>query len=458
MSNLGSADSVDRLAKLFVDSGVDNSRTEAAERLARIPLQLACAPEIASSETLQICGAAVAACGIRAFPGGVRVVGGEHVSRLRFGDASFGSQLEAEGASAVTELDPELPTIVIGDFERSDLVRCRVALRAVPRNWAAGAIALEDESGPRFLPGPLGAALAGALAVSEIFHAVHGLHPMAGSRRVGFSLWDPGLSWEEDSASGPELVLLPKRTWLLGLGHLGQASGWLLRCLPWSDPNEVTVWLQDTDGVDEENVGTSLLSLPEHVGMTKCRRVAAALEEVGLQTRIVERRFEAEQRRHPAEAECAIAGFDSPKSRQPLDDGGWTQLIDVGIGAGAANFTQVVLHRLGAERNSREIFDVAPGRNAERLVSEVAAYREHAEHDACGAIQLAEQAVGTAFVGLTSAALSVAELVRPLHGGSVMEVVAGDLTRSPARLEASPGDRSGVAFERVGALPLNEIR
>lgn len=251
---------------------------------------------------------------------------------------------------------------------------------------------------------------------------------------------------------------MPKRTWLLGLGHLGQASGWLLRCLPWSEPNEVSVWLQDTDVVAEENVGTSLLSLPEHVRMTKCRRVAAALEDVGLQTRIVERRFEAEQRRHSAEAECAITGLDSPKSRQPLDDGGWTQLIDVGIGAGAANFTQVVLHRLGAERHSREIFDVAPGRDAERLVSEVAAYREHAKQDACGAIQLAEQAVGTAFVGLTSAALSVAELVRPLHGGAVMEVVASDLTRGPARLEAVVGDRTGMAFERVGALPLTEIR
>jgi hypothetical protein len=457
MSNLGNGESVDRLAKLFVDVGADRSRTEAAERLAQIPLQLVCGPDVAASETLQICSAAVAACGIRAFPGGVRVVGEDHVSRLRFGDPSYGRQLEAEGASIVSEFDPQLPTIVIGDSDRSSLAQCRLALRAVPRNWAAGVLAPEHGCASTFRPGPLGAVLAGALAVSEIFHAVHGLHPMAGSREVGFSLWDPKLPWNHDSASGPELALLPKRAWLLGLGHLGQASGWLLRCLPWSGPNEVSVWLQDTDVVDKENVGTSLLSLPEHVGMTKCRRVAAALEDVGLQTRIVERRFEAGQRRHSGEAECAIAGFDSPKSRQPLDDGGWSELIDAGIGAGAANFTQFVLHRLGAERHSREIFDVAPARDAERLASNVAAYREHAVHDACGALQLAEQAVGTAFVGLTSAAFSVAELLRPLHGGRVMEVVAGDLTRNPARLEVASGERGGGAFEKINALPPSEI-
>jgi len=240
--------------------------------------------------------------------------------------------------------------------------------------------------------------------------------------------------------------LLPRKLWLLGLGHLGQANAWLLRSMPWSEPEKVTIWLQDDDVVNPENVGTSMLSRPEHISQTKCRRVASALEEAGLTTKIIERRFEEGQQRRRDEAECAIAGFDSPESRKLLDDGRWSHLVDAGIGAGASSFTQFVLHRLNGNRSSRQIFDVPQSKEGQRLLSEVPSYRKEAEKDPCGALLLAEQAVGTSFVGLTAATAALAEILRPLHGGDNLDVLAGDLTRSPAELQVAVrvGDPPGV--------------
>jgi hypothetical protein len=61
------------------------------------------------------------------------------------------------------------------------------------------------------------------------------------------------------------------------------------------------------------------------------------------------------------------------------------------------------------------------------LVKDVETYRKLAETDPCGALELAGQAVGTAFVGIIASTISLAELIRPLHGGPSHGIIFVDL-------------------------------
>ena len=49
---------------------------------------------------------------------------------------------------------------------------------------------------------------------------------------------------------------------------------------------------------------------------------------------------------------------------------------------------------------------------------------KHTQLDECGLAQLASRTVGVPFVGLISASLAIAELLRRLHGGQALELVS----------------------------------
>ncbi|MGH2973616.1 MAG: hypothetical protein ACRDLL_01930 [Solirubrobacterales bacterium] len=426
----------DRLGKLFVDRGDVSDLLAADERLRKTPLQLVCGSGIGQSETQQITASAIVAMGVRAFPAGVHFVTdvGSEGALVNWACAqTLGEVLSGEGAEAA-DYSPDLPSVFLGRSP-TEPRSTRLAALAVPRGWAGGVVPVGWAPIPEYRPGILGAVVAAAMAVSEIFHAFHDLDPRAARRAAGFSLWRPDSAWTSPDALGPRLELLPYELWLLGLGHLGQALAWLLRALPWGSPSQALMYLQDFDTVEIENIGTSLLSRDCDRGRLKTRRVAEALEEVGLRTRLVERRFDGHQRRQLNEPASAIVGLDKPETRRPLDSVGWSHLIDAGIGAGAETFTQFVVHRLGGERSSEEIFAIGHRDERERLITNVEGYRA-AELDQCGTLTMAGQAVGTSFVGGITAAVSLAELIRPLHEGPSLEIVSGDLTR-PKPLEVS---------------------
>ena len=77
---------------------------------------------------------------------------------------------------------------------------------------------------------PLAAMLSAALAVSEAFRFAAGEGGEAGRRAVGLSLWRPAADcdWLGGGREEPALGYLPSQVWLIGLGHLGQATsgGW----------------------------------------------------------------------------------------------------------------------------------------------------------------------------------------------------------------------------------------
>jgi hypothetical protein len=90
--------------------------------------------------------------------------------------------------------------------------------------------------------------------------------------------WRPGQDWLTPDPSEPALAYLPSRLWLIGLGNLGQAYAWLLAMLPYEDPRQVQLVLQDFDRIAPSNDSTSLLSFAADIGRRKARVAADWLE------------------------------------------------------------------------------------------------------------------------------------------------------------------------------------
>jgi hypothetical protein len=82
----------------------------------------------------------------------------------------------------------------------------------------------------------------------------------------------------------------------IGLGHLGQASAWVISWIPYTDPSGIEAVLQDTDDTTPANYSTGVLTPEGSNGVPKTRLTAAALEDAGLTPRIIERRPESDSR------------------------------------------------------------------------------------------------------------------------------------------------------------------
>jgi hypothetical protein len=271
--------------------------------------------------------------------------------------------------------------------------------------------------------------LAAALAVNEAFLFVSGQSAVAGRRTIGLSLWNPAATcdWLSVPAGEPELQLLPSHLWLIGLGHLGQAYLWALGLLPYAQPAQLRLVLQDIDIITPSTESTSVLSDAALIGQKKTRAMAAWVERRGFVTAIHERRFEGSFKRLADEPPIALCGLDNALGRQALDQVGFDFVVEAGLGRGYRDFRALRLHTLPARRSAAKIW----GADSETgPVNDQPAYTRllnEGRLDRCGVTLLAGKAVGAPFVGAVAATLAVAEILRLLHGGTVQELIDLDL-------------------------------
>ena len=157
---------------------------------------------------------------------------------------------------------------------------------------------------------PLSGMLAAGLAVNEAFLFVNGGTPAAGRRALGLSLWRPDgeVDWLQPDESEPALTYLPSRLWLIGLGHLGQAYLWGLGLLPYQEPADMALVLQDIDVITESTESTSILTDSAMIGQKKTRVMAAWAERCGFAISIQERMFAADFTRQAEEPAVALCG------------------------------------------------------------------------------------------------------------------------------------------------------
>ncbi len=433
----GPADKLDRTAKLLIDSGKAADPIEAAAYLRGLVLQVAVGAEIADQAAAQAALATAVNAGSRAFRGGVHV----YVAADRELDTGWTAGLTASevvgryGGTVVDQLDPNRPTLVIGHPEH-----CigKPLLHCTWQGWSGGIVLSAEDA----LTGDgivLAGILAAALGVSEVFQQEFGFVE-AGRRDVGISLWSPDVDWRT-AEPGPALEFLPAALWLLGLGHLGQAYAWAVGMLPYAQPADVEIGLLDFDVAVDGNRATQLLVTAPDVDKRKTRIVSAALEGLGMRTRLVERAFD--EHFHAVvhgtptrnEPTTALAGFDSIQPRRDLGTAKFTHVIDAGLGAGPVEYLDMVVQTFPDAGEPASAFREDPrsrrslGNAYEREIARQVEAGTDETAARCGMLEIAGVTVGAAFVGAVAGTLVVADLLRLLHDGRSYSVIALDLRR-----------------------------
>jgi len=427
-------DTLNRSVKLAIDSGEAASLDEARRIFEGYRLRINVGPDVAFSPTLQAALLTAVNVGRRCFLGGVEVSGcpdselhlpWRHCRTIPEAVDDLQGRLTQAGAA-------NAPLIVIGDANANS---SEFAVRATFEGWRGGVVPLDDgrrlSERQEFTPAGV---LSGALAVSEAFQFVRGRNARAGRRDVGLSLWrvEPERHWLEDRDSGPELEFLPKALWLIGLGHLGQAFLWTLGFLPYADPSEVLLVLQDYDSLVPANDSTSPLTDGKLLGRKKTRAMADWCEERGFRTRIQERRFAANLLIDDEEPRVALCGVDNEAARAALEEVGFAQVIEAGLGLGTEEYLAFQMHCFPSSRPARQRWSISSGGRVLSSVIEQPAYKTLAAEgvDQCGLTTLAGRSVGAAFVGAAASSLVVAELLRMCLGERRYEVIDASL-RSP---------------------------
>lgn len=446
----GTANDIDRTAKILVDSGKVSNFEEARRYLESLVVQIAVGPEIEHDPTSQAALATAVNTGRRAYRGGVNVrLDVDPILTTGWTAGATASQVVTRyGGKVVDHLADDRPTLMIG---RPATAAGRPVLHLTWNGWSGGVVQSPSDALRRSGTIPAGI-LAAALGVSETFQQQLGA-VVPGRRDAGISLWRPDLDWCT-AESGPALQYLPATLWLLGLGHLGQAYAWTLGMLPYATPSDVQIGLVDFDIVVKGNTATQLLVNPNHVGRRKTRIVAGALEHLGFTTRLVERAFD--EHFHPVshgrldrnEPTIALAGFDDILPRRTLGNAGFTRIVDGGLGAGHVEYLDMVLHTFPATKDSADAFpdDPRPHRPlGDAYKAEIARQVDtgaEATAARCGMLDIAGVTVGAAFVGALASTLVVADILRVLHGGENYSVVAVDL-RNPGGIRAIPNSAPG---------------
>lgn len=437
-----SPDSLHRLVKHAIDSGTAESVAEAEILFRGYRLAVELDPSAVSDPAQQAALLTAVALGRRVFLGGVTVAGPLDtplVLAMPFGRTLRDAVLALGGALA--DGADGIPTIVIGGVARAR--RDGFCVRTAVAGWRGGILPAHSEIQPAGAGAmPLSGMLAAGLAVNEAFLHINGGVPAAGRRVLGLSLWRPGpdVDWLQPDDGEPALTYLPSRLWLIGLGHLGQAYLWGLGLLPYRDPAEVNLVLQDVDVITESTESTSILTDADMVGQKKTRAMAAWAERRGFATSLTERMFAADFRRQADEPSVALCGLDNGVGRRALDQVGFDLIVEAGLGRGHRDFRTMRLHVLPGRRPAAEIWKQS--RESEKLEDRPAYAKLLADGvlDRCGMTLLAGKAVGAPFVGSVAATLALSEVLRVLHGGTVHQLIDLDLLSLDQRVASRRPD------------------
>jgi hypothetical protein len=435
-----------------MDTGRAASHEQALDTLRGFGLYIEAGPEVATSRDHQVALLTLVNTARRTFLGGVHVIGAPRSPLLAplAHAQTVDRAVTCLGGHTVNQRHQEWPIALIGNTDStSEGVPC---WRVTWDGWRGGVVPVRD--GRRLAERPSGGlapAMAAAVCAAEVFMFHAGVHPMAGHRAAGLSLWHPTADWLAEDDTEVELAFLPSRLWLIGLGNLGQAYLWLLAALAYRDPSELDLMLQDYDRIVKSNDSTSVLTCPSMIGRMKTRAIARRLEQKGFRTTVEERRFGEWTRRAPHEPGVALFGVDNALARTSLEKAGFGLVVEAGLGAGPQAFRNFSLHSFPSSLSAAQIWA-----NDEALrdsdVSKMPAYQasKHPGLDECGLAQLASRTVGVPFVGLTAAAFAIAELLRRLHGGPALELLSGSVA-ALEDVETSPGESGIYEFGHVAA-------
>lgn len=405
--------SISRLAVAFLEQDPELIKLGDAafeiidQRLKSYVLVIKCGDKINTSVSDQAALLTAINVGKRCFKGGVYVQIPEQVNTL----------LPWSDTNSLNVIAQHLGALPFRDAPSKNYIELCIGgssdnsyWRLLTNSWSCGVMPPNTELIE--LPGennfPLGGIAGAALAVGTIFLKLAGFDYSIGSERYGISLWKPNELWFQQSAQGPTPESFPSSLWLLGLGHLGQAYSWVIGLLPFKNPNELLVKLQDDDRLVKGNYDSGMLSESAFENHYKTRVVAAWLEARGIRTKIVERKYDVSYHRQDEDPEILLGGLDKVAVRKILKTYQFKLVLDCGLGAGL-NFDMIRFNafpnigRPPSElwKNAKET-DTTPNLKAlsQKLVG-------------CGYTV----GIASAFTGCFSACVMISELLRSYHQG-----------------------------------------
>ena len=395
-----------RLAKILVDDeGI--SFEEAQARLSALTLEIVVGPD-ATSPAAHAAVLTAVSVGARTFIGGVCVTG---ATGQRFNSAlPFKADTLADAASQVGASRLHcLPShrIFIGVVEDPGKIS---GIAAWWQGWRAGiaepgAAPLDDGHNP------LTGIAAGALAIGAAFALARG---SALDCPLEVDLWpvDQG----EEAPGFPD-TYLPGALWVVGLGNLGQAFLWALAALPYANPAEVSLVLQDRDKVSEENWATSVLVRHETYGELKTKVSERWARAKGFDVRRMDRRLLASDRLDDDDPRVALSGVDKIDARRALADVGFDCVVDAGLGGNAADFDKYRVRVFDeAHLIVRHLEGLQDASVDEALLQRDAYQRLQAEIGRCGTAEIAGANVAAPYVSAVAACVTVARLIAIASG------------------------------------------
>ena len=407
-----------RLAKTLMDKhGI--SYEQALGRLMTMRLRIICGPESLRMAAYQAALLTAVNTGGRSFLGKVLVDMPPDVPMLLpwSGKLPLGKVVQDLGGTLGDDGEECDATLALGPESPA----ATDAIRVLCDGWRGG-VQRADVETVAFVPGEdfsLGGVFAGGLAVEHAFLNACGLTAYVPDRPRGMSLWRPDLDWLDEPAVGPRLLYLPKRLWLIGLGHLGQAYLWSMGLLPYGSSAEASFMLQDFDRVASANWVAGLICREQDAGEYKTRIVARWLEARGFRTAITERPYDEHTIRTGEEPFVALCGVDVTDARRLLENAGFDLVVECGVGSTVADFDRMKLHTFpGASKKAADVWpaaqEVANPREASPMMLDALKDQED-----CGVLAntLENKAISASFVGAAAGALVVGEVLRALHGG-----------------------------------------
>lgn len=419
------ANSFHRLAKVLADSGEASTIEDALASFSQYGVRVVLHPSVADSVAQQVIALTAINTAARSFMGNVFVHAPPRMKLLApgFEGHSLETFLTWAGVTAVSATAAAAwPSIHIGTLTADPRPG---EIRPWANGWSFGVGGVPSSGEGFFAPACVAA---GGFALSEAFSMLRRDNPYAGRRAVAFSLWNPGSV--EDNASAPLDISMPS-TWLVGLGHLGQAYAWTMGFMrPAADACFV---LQDVDTVTASTLSTSTLTCSGDVGAKKTRVVAKWLEEKGYTTSLVERRFDEHQRIAALEPRVALFGVDNATARRVMEGAGFALVVDAGLGAGYKDFRAIRVRTFPGPSSADALWATS---GAEATNENAPAYRVMVARgaDPCGVTTLASRSVGAPFVGCVAAGFTIAQRLRYALGEKPAAVVDLNL-RAPQMLE-----------------------
>ncbi len=431
---------------------------EAVNRLSELRLRVICDEESLHRVAYQAALLTAVNTGVRSFLGGVSVSMPAEVPVLLPwpGATSLNAIVQELGGDLAEAAGDFDATVVLGEYSS----RNAAAIRVLCDGWRGG-IQPADVDAAGFEPGEdfaLGGVLAGSLAVEQAFLNACGISSYPLDRPMGLSLWRPDKDWLAPEAAGPRLQYLPRRLWLIGLGHLGQAYLWSLGLLPYPNPGDAGFMLQDFDRVAQCNWTAGLICSDRDTEEYKTRVAARWLERRGFKTTITERPYDKNMIRTGDEPFVALCGVDVPAARRLLEDAGFDLVVECGVGSSLTDFDWLKIHTFpGASKKALDIWPAT--RDALQLRDPSPAILESLEEqEDCGilASTLENTSVSASFVGAAAGAIVVGEILRALHQGPRYELIYAHLRSLENRRCVLYTNRYRAEVAKAGFIAVGE--